>query len=52
MFVLCCQIAGSLDETVDQMIIQYSSNRTSQDQLLDSIQKHVSCMHGPAPGHS
>lgn len=36
------QIGGSLDETVDQLISQYSPDRTGPNRLLDSIQRQVS----------
>lgn len=37
----CLQIERRLDDTVDQLISQYGPNGTSQDHLLDSVQKQV-----------
>lgn len=37
----CLQIERRLDDTVDQLIIQYGPDGTSQDHLLDSVQKQV-----------
>lgn len=49
-----CQIGRSLDETVDQLISQYSEDRSGPNRLLDSIQRQVSAVASlpvPSGGH-